>query len=204
MGRIIAIAGNMGAGKTSLVDFLSRRYQVVAGYEPNDLNPYLSDFYKNMSRWALHSQLFFLVAKARLHLELQSAEQTSLLDRSIYEDAEIFARTHYLSGNISKRDFALYNDFYHQLEATLKPPDLLIFLRCSLPALKKRIALRGRQMEQGVADDYLKRLNRLYANWIRGYKLSPVVELRTDRIDYISDLAHQIDLLKMVEKALGN
>jgi deoxyadenosine/deoxycytidine kinase len=199
---MIAIAGNMGAGKTSLVDFLSRRYDLVPGYEPNDDNPYLNDFYNDMDRWALHSQLFFLVRKAGLHRDLMARNRPTLLDRTIYEDAEIFARNLHLQGAISKRDFKLYWEFYQQLVSGLRPPDLLIFLHCGLSTVKKRIAIRGRDMEQGVADSYLKRLNRLYCSWIKGYTHSPVIELRTDRIDYLSDAAHQIELLTMVERAL--
>lgn len=202
MGRIIAIAGNMGAGKTSMVEFLSRRYDIVAGFEPNDENPYLEDFYRDMERYAAHSQLFFLVRKARLHRQLQQAKRPSLLDRSIYEDAEIFARNLYLNKKINKRDYALYCDFYEELNRSLKPPDLLIFLRCSFKALKKRILLRGRTMEQNIDEAYLKRLNRLYTNWFNKYDLSPVIEINSDKIDYVTDLTHQIDLLKMIDRIL--
>ncbi len=202
MGRILTIAGNMGSGKTSLVEFLQRRFDVRAMYEPNDENPYLNDFYSDMPRWALHSQLFFLIRKAGLYRAIQRGQRPALLDRSIYEDAEIFARNLSLCGHIGKRDYALYRMAYEQLLQDIRPPDLLIFLRCGLKTLKQRIALRGREMEQDVDDRYLKRLNRLYANWIKDYKLSPVVEIRTDKIDYITDLTHQIDMLKLVERAL--
>jgi len=203
LGKIIAIAGNMGAGKTSMVEFLARKYDVVAGFEPNDDNPYLADFYQDMDRWAAHSQLFFLVKKAQLHRELQESDKPSLLDRSIYEDAEIFARNLYLNKKINKRDYALYCNYYDELNRYLKPPDLLIFLRCTFKSLKKRIAFRGREMEQDIDEAYLKRLNRLYSNWFNKYDLSPVIEIKSDKIDYVTDLTHQIDLLKMVEKALG-
>ncbi len=204
MGKLIAIAGNMGSGKTSLVEFLSRRYDIVPVYEPFEENPYLLDFYADMPRWAFHSQLFFLARKARLQRAFQSRQRPVLLDRSIYEDAEIFAHNLFLGGMIGKRDYATYRALYHELSADLRPPDLMIFLRCRFPALKARIQLRGRDMEQRVDDAYLKRLNRLYALWIRRYSLSPVIELRTDRIDYVSDLTHQIDLLKMIESVLAD
>lgn len=155
-----------------------------------------------MERYAAHSQLFFLVRKARLHRQLQQAKRPSLLDRSIYEDAEIFARNLYLNKKINKRDYALYCDFYEELNRSLKPPDLLIFLRCSFKALKKRILLRGRTMEQNIDEAYLKRLNRLYTNWFNKYDLSPVIEINSDKIDYVTDLTHQIDLLKMIDRIL--
>ena len=203
MGRIIAIAGNMGSGKTSLVDFLARRCGVQPAYEPNDENPYLADFYGDMGRWAFQSQLFFLTRKAEIHRRIQEDDQPTLLDRTIYEDAEIFARALFLSGHISERDYRLYSELYRELKGVLRPPDLLIFLRCPLKTLKKRIALRGRDMEQDAPDHYLIRLNILYGIWAARYRLSPMIKIHTDKIDYISDLTCQINLLKRVDKVLG-
>lgn len=204
MARLIAIAGNIGSGKTSLVDFLSRRYPLIAGFEPHEENPYLASFFEDMPRWAFHSQLFFLAKKAQLHRQLMAAPGVALMDRSIYEDANIFARNLFLTKAINKTDYGMYRLVYEQLIEGLRPPELLIFLRCSLPAIKKRIYLRGREMEQNVPDAYLRRLNRLYADWVRDYTLSPVIEIRSDKIDYVTDLTHQIDLLKMIEAQLAN
>ena len=151
MARVIAIAGNIGSGKTSLVDFLSRRYPVSAVFEPHAENPYLEPFFADMPRWAFHSQLFFLAKKARLHRQIEQQGGVALLDRSIYEDAEIFARNLFITKAINKDDYGLYRLVYEELIEGIQPPELLIFLRCSLPAIKKRIALRGRAGRNGSA-----------------------------------------------------
>ena len=186
-----------------MVDFLSRRYPVSAVFEPHAENPYLEPFFADMPRWAFHSQLFFLAKKARLHRQIEQQGGVALLDRSIYEDAEIFARNLFITKAINKDDYGLYRLVYEELIEGIQPPELLIFLRCSLPAIKKRIALRGRAGEERVGDDYLRRLNRLYADWVAHYTLSPVIELRSDKIDYVTDLTHQIDILKMIEGILA-
>jgi len=200
--RYIAIAGNMGSGKTSLVEFLRRRYDIRAVSEPNDENPYLADFYGDMARWGLQSQLFFLTRKAALHRTLQRGKKTGLLDRTIYEDAEIFAQNLYLTGQLAERDHRLYRMVYRELVRGVEQPSLLIFLRCRLPTLRKRIAMRGREMEQKVSNAYLWRLNHLYGMWAAHYKRSPVITINTDRIDYVSDLTQQIQLLKTVESVV--
>ena len=146
--RFIAIAGNIGAGKTELTRFLCRRYDLKPFYEPNDQNPYLADFYQDMKTWAFRSQIFFLTHKARLHRSLEKDSGTAIQDRTIYEDAEIFARNLHRQRYIDKRDWATYWELYETINATLKPPDLMIYLRCPVRALKARIKLRGREMEQ--------------------------------------------------------
>ena len=200
--RSIAIAGNMGAGKSTLVDFLAQTYNVQPFYEPNDENPYLPDFYKDMNRWAFRSQLFFLSNKFRLHQELDRTSGVVALDRTIFEDAEIFATALHEMGKIDNRDWETYCGFYKAILDAIKPPDLLIYLRCSMRTLRRRIKLRGREMEQDVPLAYLKRLDRLYENWLSSYTLSEVLILETDKLDYIHDLVHQLDVMKRIEAVL--
>ncbi len=200
--RTIAIAGNMGSGKSTLVEFLARTYGVMPFYEPNDENPYLSDFYKDMKRWAFQSQLYFLSNKFRLHQELDRQAGVVALDRTIFEDAEIFATALLQMRKISKRDWATYQSFYHAILDAIRPPDLMIYLRCSMRPLRQRIRLRGRKMEQDVPLAYLKRLERLYEGWIDRYDMSEVLVIETDRLDYIHDFVHRLDVMERIEAVL--
>ncbi len=202
MKRSIAIAGNMGSGKSTLVEFLHRTYGVVPFYEPNDENPYLADFYKDMKRWAFQSQLYFLSNKFRLHQELDRQPGVVALDRTIFEDAEIFATALHQMRKISKRDWATYRGFYEAILDAIRPPDLLIYLRCSMRPLRQRIRLRGRKMEQDVSLAYLKRLERLYEDWIADYSMSEVLVLETDNLDYIHDVIHRLDVMERIESML--
>ncbi len=202
MKRSIAIAGNMGSGKSTLVDFLSNTYGVTPFYEPNDENPYLADFYKDMKSWAFQSQLYFLSNKFRLHQELDRQPGVVALDRTIFEDAEIFATALHQMRKISKRDWETYQGFYGAILDAIRPPDLMIYLRCSMRPLRQRIRLRGRAMEQDVPLAYLKRLDRLYENWIESYRMSDVLVLETDELDYINDLIHRLDVMERIEAVL--
>ncbi|MBX7117224.1 MAG: deoxynucleoside kinase [Myxococcaceae bacterium] len=200
--KFIAIAGNIGAGKTELTSFLCRKYGVKPFYEPNDQNPYLANFYKDMKTWAFRSQVFFLTHKFRLHRTLERETGTAIQDRTIYEDAEIFARNLHRQRFIDKRDFATYWELYETICNSLQPPDLMIYLKCSLKTLKERIALRGRAMERDIPSAYLSRLNALYENWFKGYKMSPVLVLHTDTLDYLTNLVDRADLFRQIEKHL--
>ena len=200
--RFIAVAGNMGAGKSELVGFLCRRYGLKPFYEPNDTNPYLADFYADMKAWSFHSQIYFLTHKLRLHRELMAEAGTAVQDRTIYEDAEIFCENLHRSGLMTDRDHRTYRELYETAIATLAPPDLMIFLQCNVRTLKKRIAQRGRAMEREVPTEYLSRLNKLYAEWRGRYALSPVIELQTDKLDYLTDLVDRLDLFKQIERYL--
>ncbi len=202
MKRSIAIAGNMGTGKSTLVEFLHRTYGVAPFYEPNDENPYLADFYKDMKRWAFQSQLYFLSNKFRLHQELDRQPGVVALDRTIFEDAEIFATALYQMRKISKRDWETYQDLYQAILDAIRPPDLLIYLRCSMRTLRQRIRLRGRHMERDVPPAYLRRLDTLYEQWIGSYTMSDVLVLETDRLDYINDLIHRLDVMQRIEAVL--
>jgi len=202
MKKYIAVAGNIGAGKTSLVDFLCRRYELKPFFEPNDTNPYLMDFYRDMRGWAFHSQVYFLTHKFRLHRELEKYPGTVIQDRTIYEDAEIFAKNLHRSRYINKRDYATYRELYETIRRDLTPPDIMIFLRCSVRTMRKRIRDRGRGIEQNIPTRYLRRLDRLYSEWISNYKLSPLIQIDSEHIDYVTDLVHRLDLLTAIEKIL--
>lgn len=200
--KFIAIAGNIGAGKSSLLEFLTYTYDVASFYEPNDENPYLPDFYRDMKRWAFQSQLFFLSNKFRIHQEADRTPGVVIQDRTIFEDAEIFATALHQMRKIDKRDWETYQAFYHSILQAIKPPDLMIYLRCSMRTLRKRIRLRGRPMEQDIPLSYLKRLDRLYEQWIAGYALGEVLVLDSDRLDFVSDLVDRQDVRERVEALL--
>jgi len=200
--KFIAVAGNIGAGKTELTSFLCKKYGLSPFFEPSDRNPYLEDFYRDMKTWAFRSQVFFLTHKFRLHRRLERTPGTVLQDRTIYEDAEIFAKNLFRQRLIDKRDFQTYRELYESISEVLSPPDLMIYLRCPVRTLTQRIRLRGRVMEREIASTYLRRLNKLYEEWIRKYKLSPVLELSTDKLDYLTDLVDRVDLLRQIERYL--
>jgi deoxyadenosine/deoxycytidine kinase len=200
--RFIAIAGNIGAGKTELTRFLCRRYGLKPFFEPNEQNPYLADFYRDMKAWAYKSQVYFLTHKFRLQLELQVEPGTVVQDRTIYEDAEIFAKNLHRQRTIDTRDFKTYWQLYRSISQTLRPPDLMIQLSCPVRTLRRRIKLRGRAMEQEIPVAYLSRLNRLYEDWFKRYDLSPVLKLETDRLDWLTDLVDRVDLFRRIERYL--
>lgn len=203
MKRYVAVAGTIGAGKTSLVAWLVKRYGLEPFYEPNDENPYLADFYADMKAWAFHSQVFFLSHKLKLHQELLAANRPAVIDRTIYEDAEIFARSLKNQHYIAARDWAVYERLYEGIKKTLRPPDVLVALTCSLGATKKRIQKRGRAMESEIPDAYLRRLHRLYEDWFDRYDLGPIVKIDTTELDYVENLVDLIELQQKLDKALG-
>ena len=200
--RYLAVAGNIGSGKSTLVQFLANQYGFRAFYEPNDENPYLEDFYRDMQQYAFNSQVFFLTHKFRLHQDLDLQTGPVVLDRTIYEDAEIFATGLYEQEKLSERDFGLYKALYQNMCRTLRPPDLLIYLRCSLSTLKKRIFLRGRKMELDIPTAYLKALQKKYDEWIKRYDHGEVIVIETDQLDYTTDLVARIDVMKRIERFL--
>ena len=202
--KYIAVAGNMGSGKSTLVHLLCHQYKLKAFFEPNEENPYLKDFYKDMRRWAFHSQMYFLAAKFRVHQDLERARSkvTVVQDRTIYEDAEIFACNLYRSRRISKRDYQTYQALYQSILRSLRPPDIMIYLKASVRTVRKRIRMRGRPEEQQVPLSYVKRLNGLYEEWFDSYNLSPTLILETDRMDYLTDLVDRIDLMQEIERYL--
>ena len=200
--RFIAVAGNIGAGKSSLVDFLTATYDVAPFYEPNDENPYLEDFYSDMRAWAFHSQMFFLSNKFRIHQEADRTPGVVIQDRTIFEDAEIFATALHRMRKIDARDWATYWSFYQSILQAIQPPDLMIYLRCPIRTIRRRIRLRGRKMEQDIPLSYLKRLETLYEDWIRNYDLGEVLVLDSHRLDFVSDLVDRQDVRERIEKLL--
>ncbi len=200
--RYVAIAGNIGVGKSTLVEFLSHTFGLKAVFEPHEDNPYLEDFYSNMQRWSLASQAYFLGRKFRLCREAQEWPQPIVQDRTIYEDAEVFARNLYEQGFMDERDFETYWELYENIRDSLRPPDLLICLRADLRTIRRRIRLRARSMEQNIPTAYIRRLNALYEDWFNSYRLSPSITIVTNKIDYITDLVDRIDILKEIEKHL--
>jgi deoxyadenosine/deoxycytidine kinase len=197
--RTIAIAGNIGAGKTSLVEFLTSTYDITPFYEPNDENPYLEDFYKDMKRWSFHSQLYFLSNKFRIHQQVDTTPGVVVQDRTIFEDVEIFATALHQMKQINHRDWKTYHDFYQSITASIKPPDLMIYLKCSIRTIRKRIKIRGRKMEQDIPLSYLKRLDRLYENWIKNYSMSKILVIESDKLDYMCDFVDRLDVMQQIE-----
>ena len=202
MRKTIAIAGNIGSGKSTLVDFLSNAYDIAPFYEPNEDNPYLPDFYRDMSRWAFHSQLYFLSTKFRIHKELDRMPGVVALDRTIFEDAEVFATALHEMRMIDRRDWDTYWSFYQTILASIRPPDLMIYLSCSMRTLRRRIRLRGRAMEQDIPLSYLKRLDRLYDRWIASYDMGDILVLESDKLDYVQDMMHRLDVMERIEAML--
>ena len=179
----VAVAGNIGAGKSTLTRLLSERFHLSPVYEAVDENPYLEDFYGEMRRYAFHSQVFFLARRLEQHLGQVNPGNRVIQDRTIYEDAAIFARALAEEGVLSARDHAVYRRLYEALERTLRAPDLLLYLRSSVPTLQRRIRQRGRSFEQGISASYLGRLNALYESWIGAYERSRVLVVPTDAHD---------------------
>jgi len=186
----VAIAGNIGVGKSTLTALLTVRLGWEPVYEAVDENPYLADFYADMPRWSFHSQTFFLARRLQQHFDLLQHGQSVVQDRSVYEDAEVFARNLYLQGHLSERDWQTYYDLFRTLTMLLQPPNLVVYLKASVPALLDRIAQRGRDYEQGMAPAYLARLNDLYEQWIAGFTLCPILVVETDHLNYVQHEAH--------------
>ncbi len=204
MKKFIAVAGNIGVGKSTLVEMICGRLACQPFYEPVTENPYLSDFYKDMRTWSFHSQIFFLTHRLRIHQELLRVPGSVIQDRSIYEDAEVFAHNLFLQGNLSERDYTTYRSLYRTLAEYLPPPDLMIYLRASVPTLIKRIALRDRDYERSISAEYLERLNHLYEDWIQHFTLCPVLTVPADDLDYVAHPSHlELIVTKVTEKLTG-
>lgn len=204
MKKFIAVAGNIGVGKSTLVSLLSKRLGWKAFYEPVADNPYLPDFYKDMKSWAFHSQIYFLTRRLRIHKQLIDYGGSAIQDRSVYEDAEIFARNLYLQGLIDDRDHQAYRDLYQVLVEFLPAPDLVLYLRASVPTLLQRIQIRGRDYERQISPDYLSQLNQLYESWFARFNLCPVLAVPADDLHFEAIPAH-LDLIieKINEKLTG-
>lgn len=204
MKKYIAVAGNIGVGKSTLVEMIGQRMSFEPFLEPVTENPYLADFYANMNAWSFHSQIFFLTHRIRLHQQLTFFPGPVIQDRSIYEDAEIFARNLFLQGKLDERDYQTYHALYETMTEFLIPPDLVIYLRASVPTLVQRIKQRDRFYEQTIPDDYLTQLNNLYESWIEHFKFCPVLVVPADSLDFVKHPRH-LDLIieKVQDKLTG-
>lgn len=202
MKKYVAIAGNIGVGKSTLVAKLCDRLGWQPYYEPVAENPYLKDFYSDMSSWAFHSQVFFLTHRLRSHRDLLGHPTSVVQDRSVYEDAEIFAKNLYKSGQINQRDYKTYRELFSLLIDMLEPPDLVVYLRASVETLQARIASRGRDFEAKIEDEYLAQLNVLYEEWIGNFSLCPVLTVPADEIDFVSFSGHLKLITEKVEEKL--
>ena len=181
----IAIAGNMGVGKSTLTRLLAEHLGWTPIYEAVDDNPYLADFYKDMRQWSFNSQIFFLSRRLRYQREIVNHPSTVIQDRSIYEDAEIFARNLHQRSNLSLRDYQVYRGLYEEFIQFLPRPDLIVYLKASIPTLIERIHRRGRDFEQEVSPLYLQQLNELYNAWIEDFTLCPILTVPADNLDFV-------------------
>jgi deoxyadenosine/deoxycytidine kinase len=202
--KFVAIAGNIGVGKSTLVTLISERLGWQPFFEPVVENPYLADFYKDMRAWAFHSQIFFLTRRLQSHRQLIDHPTSVVQDRTVYEDAEVFACNLYHQGYINDRDYSAYHELYQVLTDFLPPPDLVVYLRATVDTLLNRISFRGRDYEQQISPVYLEQLNKLYEAWIAHFNLCPVLTVPTDNLNYVAHPGH-LDLVvnKIQEKLTG-
>ncbi|MEI8133004.1 MAG: deoxynucleoside kinase [Leptolinea sp.] len=202
MNKFIVVAGNIGVGKSTLVKMLCHALEWQPFYEPETENPYLADFYQDMARWSFQSQVFFLARRLQIHHQILHYNGSVIQDRSIYEDAEVFARNLNLQGNLSNRDYATYCSLYQTLVEFLPPPDLVIYLRASVETLTNRIALRDRDYEKSISPMYLEQVNQLYSKWIDGFTLCPVLTIPADELDYVVRPDHLDIIVNRVQQKL--
>jgi len=204
MKKFVAVAGNIGVGKSTLVGLLCAELGWEPFYEPVTENPYLADFYRDMTAWSFHSQVFFLSHRLRAHHQIAKHPTSVIQDRSVYEDAEIFAQNLYLQGHIQPRDYQTYRELYETVMDFLPPPDLVIYLHSSVPTLLQRISRRGRDYERTIAAEYLDSLNNLYEKWITSFTLCPVLTVPADDLDYVAYPGHlRLISAKVQEKLTG-
>jgi deoxyadenosine/deoxycytidine kinase len=188
--RLILVAGNIGSGKTSLTEKIGERLGWLTAYESVVDNPYLPSFYQDMKTWAFHLQIYFLGHRAQQHLDMWNDPRNAIIDRSIYEDAFIFARALHSMGNLNELDYASYRKLYEMVVRTLPAPSLLIYLKAPVPLLMNRIQERARNMETGISSEYLTLLDSFYSEWLKTFDLCPVLTIRTDDLDFVHKPKH--------------
>lgn len=203
--RLVLLAGNIGVGKTSLTERIGERLGWKTAFESVADNPYLPDFYENMRVWSFHLQIFFLGHRAEQHISLANLPQSAIIDRSIYEDAHIFARALHHMDNIRERDYHAYLRLYQLIVEHLPKPDLLILLQAPVPVLMERIRRRARDIETGIDEAYLNLLARFYDEWIEGFDLCPVLTIRSDDLDFVHKSEHlDIVVQRIKDKLAGH
>jgi deoxyadenosine/deoxycytidine kinase len=200
--RLIIVAGNIGAGKTSLTERLGARLGWQTGFESVSDNPYLPDFYADMHSWSFHLQVFFLGHRAQQYLEMAALPQSVILDRSIYEDAFIFSRALNHLGNLNERDYLSYRRVFDLVVNKLPPPDLLIYLRAPVSVLIERIRRRARSIETGIAPEYLSLLDSFYDDWMQTFDVCPVLTIRTDDLDFVHESRHLDIVVQRIQDKL--
>jgi deoxyadenosine/deoxycytidine kinase len=199
----LAIAGNIGAGKTTLTGMLSKHYGWDAHFEDANTNPYLSDFYDDMKRWSFNLQIYFLNSRYRQILDIRKGERTVIQDRTIYEDAKIFAPNLHEMGLMAERDFQNYTSLFELMTSQVQAPDLLVYLKASIPTLVDHIQTRGREYEGSMSLDYLKRLNNRYDAWIESYDKGPLLVISADNINFIDNKEDFGMIINKIEAEIG-
>lgn len=199
----VTVAGNMGVGKSTLTRLLAENLSWTPFYEVVDDNPYLADFYQDMRQWSFHSQIFFLSRRLGYHRQIVNFPGTVVQDRSVYEDAEIFARNLHQRGNMSNRDYKVYRELYEEFIQSIPRPDLILYLKASVPTLIERIHRRGRDFEQDISPLYLQQLNELYNSWIEDFTLCPVLTIPSDNMDFVRFNADLVKIEEAVLEKLG-
>jgi deoxyadenosine/deoxycytidine kinase len=195
----IAVAGNIGAGKTTLTAMLAKHYKWMAHFEDVEHNPYLVDFYEDMQRWSFNLQVYFLNHRLANLIDIKNGNKTVIQDRTIYEDAHIFAPNLYEMGLMTKRDFENYASFFGTLKRMVTPPDLLIYVKASIPKLVDQIQKRGREYEENIRLDYLKRLNDFYNKWIDGYKDGPLLIIDIDNSNFAENEEDFAEVVRRID-----
>jgi deoxyadenosine/deoxycytidine kinase len=199
----IAIVGNIGAGKTTLTEMLAKNYGWEAQFEAVDNNPYLEDFYSDMKRWSFNLQIYFLNSRFRQLVEIQNSKRNIIQDRTIYEDAFIFAENLHDMGLMTSRDYENYQAIFENITSFIKPPDLLVYLKASVPTLVSNIERRGREYEAGIRLDYLSKLNEKYQKWISSYKLGKLLILDKDKLDFANNTEDMASIVEKIEREIN-
>ena len=200
--RFIVVAGNIGSGKTSITERIGARLGWRTAFESVADNPYLPEFYADMRQWSFQLQVFFLGHRAKQHLELATDPRSAIADRSIYEDAHIFARALHHMGNLNERDYLSYRRVFDLVVAGLPAPDLLIYLKAPVPVLMERIRRRGRDIETGISAEYLSLLDSFYDDWLQNFDVCPVLTIRTDDLDFVHESRHMDIVVKRIQDKL--
>lgn len=201
--RLILVAGNIGSGKTSLTERIGERLGWRTAFESVADNPYLADYYADMKSWSFHLQIFFLGHRAKQHLEMWNDPRSAIIDRSIYEDAFVFARALNHMGNLNERDYQTYKTIFDTVVKKLPAPSLLVYLKAPVPVLMKRIQSRGRNIETGIKSEFLELLESFYEDWMANFDLCPVLTLRTDDLDFVHKKKHMDTVVNCIEEKLA-